>query len=234
MQHPAAGSNSSHDTIKIKTPDLNQICSWKLRYLIYRCTRVVTQFFIFITVFRVIIRLLIFFYFLSVKCLCHTVVICLKRQTSDGIFSQTVFLDSDSLCLPDPLRMHRAFRSLLSYYSQYYDEIHRQVWRCRDEAEDSTCVCLVLVTLSVSFRHTVPTCLCTDLWFYKLSVEPSWTLCILFRDALWLWSCWLCSRSCWCFSFWSDKTDYIIILHSLCLSLGFILVIVSVVLFVLW
>lgn len=39
-------------------------------------------------------------------------------------------------------------------------------------------------------------------------MTPSWTLCTLFIDALWLW---LCSQCCWCFSFflvWHDWLYY--------------------------
>lgn len=92
--------------------------------------------------------------------------------------------------------------------------------------EDLTCVCLVSVIISVSLRHTVPTWLCIE--FYKLSMKPSWTLCTLFIDALWLWSCWLCSQCCWCFL--SGRMRLIILSHILFLSSFHIVFFVSVVL----
>lgn len=79
------------------------------------------------------------------------------------------------------------------------------IWRV------SVLSCLILC---VSFRHTVPTWLCIE--FYKLSMKPSWTLCTLFIDALWLWSCWLCSQCCWCFI--SGRTRLIILSHILSVS----------------
>lgn len=88
-------------------------------------------------------------------------------------------------------------------------------------------VCLSCLDYNMCLIQTYNThlTLYRALWYYKLSMRPLRTLCTLFIDALWLWSRWLCSQCCWCFYFWSYKTDYII--H---LSLVFILVIVSVVL----
>lgn len=54
------------------------------------------------------------------------------------------------------------------------------------------------------------------LWYHKLSMRPSWTLCTLFIDALWLWSRWLCSQCSWCFLY--GPTRLIILSH---LSLSF-------------
>lgn len=106
----------------------------------------------------------------------------------------------------------------LSVYSSLWDEPNNweslqfvlypsQVWLRWDKVKDLMCVLSWLQYVSHSDIH--PTCLCKDL--YNSVREASWTLCILFIDALWLWSCWLCSQSCWCFL--SRPTGLIILSH---------------------
>lgn len=88
------------------------------------------------------------------------------------------------------------FRSTLGCYSRSLAVLYHIVHKV---FEDFTFVLSRIEYLSHSDVQ-LPTWLGMELC--KLSREPSWTLCTLFIDALWLWSCWLWSQSCSaCFSF---------------------------------